>query len=115
MNARGNSKFYSNKPKISDIQIITFCYWKASLWVFQPVPNLVHRTTFNRRRGKLTDETAQLSKLIGLKFSEHNSEHVINSVVVRIYQKPRMAHLKICRDKEGNRRPGAGYHGEEEN
>jgi hypothetical protein len=114
VNPDGNFKFYPNKQKMSDIQIIVLSCLAESLsidsenWLFGKLrsghsrlfPNLVHRTTYNRRRRKLSEKTAQLSKLICLKFSGLDSEFVIDSIPVPICQKPRISRLKICRDDE---------------
>jgi hypothetical protein len=119
INAEGNFRFYPNKPKMTDIQIIALSCLAESLsidraanrsenWLFGKLrseysrlfPNLIHRTTYNRRRRRLSEKTAQLSKLICLKFSGHDTEYVIDSIPVPICQKPRIARLKICRDDE---------------
>lgn len=114
INVEGNFQFYPNRPKMSDLQIITLSCLAESLsldsenWLFGKlrsgysilVPDLVHRTTYNRRRRRLSDKTAQLSKLICLKFSGHDIEYVIDSIPVPICQKPRIQRLKICRDDE---------------
>lgn len=114
INAEGNFRFYPNKPKMSDIQIITLSCLAESMsidsenWLFGKLrsgypklfPNLIHRTTYNRRRRKLSEKTAQLSKQVCLKFSGDDSEYVIDSIPVPICQKPRIARLKICRDDE---------------
>jgi hypothetical protein len=114
INKQGNFRFYSNKPKMSDIQIITLACLAESLsidsenWLFGRLrsdypklfPNLIHRTTYNRRRRRLSEKTAQLSKLVCLKFSGTDSQYVIDSIPVPICQKPRISRLKICRDDE---------------
>jgi hypothetical protein len=114
INAEGNFQFYPNKPKMSDLQIITLSCLAESLsldsenWLFGKLrsgysrlfPDLVHRTTYNRRRRRLSDKTAQLSKLVCLNFSGNDNEYVIDSIPVPICQKPRIQRLKICRDDE---------------
>lgn len=114
IDVEGNFKFYPNKPKMSDIQIITLSCLAESLsidsenWLFGKLrsgysklfPNLIHRATYNRRRRRLSEKTAQLSKLVCLKFSGHDNEYVIDSIPVPICQKPRIQRLKICRDDE---------------
>lgn len=114
INKQGNFRFYSNKTKMSDIQIITLSCLTESLsidsenWLFGRLrsdypklfPNLIHRTTYNRRRRRLSEKTAQLSKLLCLKFSGTDSQYVIDSIPVPICQKPRISRLKICRDDE---------------
>lgn len=114
INAQGNFQRYSNKPKMSDIQIITLSCLAESLsidsenWLFGKLrygyprlfPDLIHRTTYNRRRRRLSDKTAQLSKLVCLKFSGDDNEYVIDSIPVPICQKSRIARLKICRDDD---------------
>lgn len=98
---------------MSDIEIITLSCLAESLsidsesWLFCKLrseysrlfPNLIHRTTYNRRRRRLSEKTAQLSKLV-LKFSGHDTEYIIDSIPVPICQKPRIARLKICMDDE---------------
>lgn len=114
IDVQGNFKFYPNRPKMSDIQIIALSCLAESLsiysenWLFGKLrsghsklfPELIHRTTYNRRRRKLSEKTAQLSKLVCLKFSGRDSEYVIDSIPVPICQKPRIARLKICRDDD---------------
>lgn len=93
INKQGNFRFYSNKPKMSDIQIISLLCLAESLsidraadrsenWLFGRLrsdypklfPNLIHRTTYNRRQRRLSEKTAQLSKLACLKFSGNDSQ-----------------------------------------
>jgi len=114
INAEGNFRFYPNKPKMSDIQIITLSCLAESLsidsenWLFGKLrsgyprlfPDLIHRTTYNRRRRRLSAKTAQLSKLVCLRFSGRDTEYVIDSIPVPVCQKPRISRLKICRDDE---------------
>jgi hypothetical protein len=114
INKDGNFRYYSNKPKMSDIQIIALSCLAESLsidsenWLFAKLrsgypklfPTLIHRTNYNRRRRRLSEMTAQLSKQICLNFSGHDSEYVIDSIPVPICQKPRIARLKICKDDE---------------
>ncbi|MCF0065828.1 IS982 family transposase [Dyadobacter chenwenxiniae] len=61
---------------------------------------MIHRTNYNRRRRGLSERTAQLSKLVCLKFSGSDGEYIIDSIPVPICQKPRIARLKICRDDD---------------
>jgi hypothetical protein len=119
IDVEGNFRFYPNKPKMSDIQVITLSCLAESLyidraanrsenWLFGKLrsgysklfPDLIHRTTYNRGRRRLSEKTAQLSKLVCLKFSGDDREHVIDSIPVPICQKPRIRRLKICRDDE---------------
>lgn len=114
IDVEGNFKFYPNKPKMSDIQIVALSCLAESLsidsenWLFSRLrsgysklfPSLIHRATYNRRRRRLSEKTAQLSKLVCLKFSGHDTEYVIDSIPVPICQEPRIARLKICRDDE---------------
>lgn len=114
INTDGNFRFYPNKPKLSDIQIIALSCLAESLsidsenWLFGKLrsgypklfPDLIHRTNYNRRRRGLSERTAQLSKLVCLKFSGSDSEYIIDSIPVPICQKPRIARLKICRDDD---------------
>jgi hypothetical protein len=114
IDVQGNFRFYPNKPKIPDIQIIALSCLAESLsidsenWLFGKLrsdypklfPELIHRTTYNRRRRRLSEKIAQLSKLVCLKFSGTDSQYVIDSIPVPICQKPRISRLKICRDDE---------------
>lgn len=99
---------------MSDIEIIALSCLGESLsidsenWLFgrllsgyfKLLPNLIHRTTYNRRRRRLSEKTAQLSKLVCLKFPGTDSQYVIDSIPVPICQKPRISRLKTCRDDE---------------
>jgi hypothetical protein len=115
INKQGNFRIYSNKSKMSDMQIITIACLVESLsidraanrsenWLFGRLrsdypklfPNLIHRTTYNRRRRRLSEKTAQLSKLVFLKFSGTDSQYVIDSIPVPICQKPRISRLKYA-------------------
>lgn len=95
---------------MSDIQVITLSCLAESLsidsenWLFGKLrsgypklfTSLIHRTTYNRRRRRLSEKTAQLSKLVCLKFSGQDSEYVIDSIPVPICRKPRIARLKYA-------------------
>jgi hypothetical protein len=114
IDVQGNFRFYPNKPKMPDIQIIALSCLAESLsidsenWLFGKLrsdypklfPELIHRTTYNRRRRRLSEKIAQLSKLVCLKFSGTDSQYVLDSIPVPICQKPRISRLKICRDDE---------------
>jgi hypothetical protein len=114
IDVQGNFRFYPNKQKMPDIQIIALSCLAESLsidsenWLFGKLrsdypklfPELIHRTTYNRRRRRLSEKIAQLSKLVCLKFSGTDSQYVIDSIPVPICQKPRISRLKICRDDE---------------
>jgi len=121
--ADGNFQIYKNKPKMTDIEIVTLSITTEALgidsenYLFSKLrkdygadfPNLPHRTNFSKRRKRLQDYIVQASEPISKWINPNNNQFILDSIPIPICQNPRINRTKICQDNE-EIKPTRGYH-----
>ncbi len=118
----GNFKFYPNKPKMSDIEIISLSVTMEVLGIdsenyffskllneySRQFPNLIERSRFNRRRKKLAEQLnycwSHLSKII----NEYEDTYVIDSMPIPVIKLVRESSRRTFMDDADNA-PKKGY------
>lgn len=119
----GNFQIYKNKPKMSDIEVVTLSILSESLgidsenYLFSKLhkdyktdfPNLPHRTNFGKRRKRLQDYIAQAAEPIYKWINPKNNQYILDSIPIPICQNPRINRLKICQEDD-KVKPSRGFH-----
>jgi len=122
LNADGNYYFYSNKPKMSDCEIITLSILSESIGIdsenylfgklksdhLEDFPNLISRSRFNRRRKRLGDLIARLNDKISSFLNQGEDVYLVDSIPIPICQIAREKSCKICKENYETA-PDKGY------
>jgi Transposase DDE domain len=114
---------YPNRPKMSDLEIVTLSITAESLSIdsenllfsklkkeySSDFPNLIDRCNFNRRRKRLNNYIAMVNQNIA-NFIEPNKDcYILDSMPIPICKNIRIRASKICKDNE-NVLPTTTYH-----
>ena len=122
LNGDGNLQYYSNKPKMSDIEIITLSICSESIGIDSEnylisklnkdykasFPNLIHQTRFNKRRKRLKSWIEEVNKRLSSQLNEGEDIWMVDSMPVPICKNGREDQLKICR-QDFETAPDKGY------
>lgn len=107
-----NHKFYSNKPKLSDIQIICFSllaeahskdsenwYWNSITKEHSlDFSNLIDRSNFNRRRKQLALITQSITDRLAKLINPSEDVFIVDSIPVPVCQIAREKRSKVCKE-----------------
>jgi hypothetical protein len=122
INDSGNLKFYSNKPKMTDCEIIALSLVSESLGIdsenylwgklkcdhANDFPNLIHLSNFNRRRKKLYPYTELLNQKVANEMNLDEDVYLADSIPVPICKLAREKQVKICKE-QFETAPDKGY------
>ena len=122
VNSSGNLRFYSNKPKMSDCEIIALSLTSESLGIdsenylwsklkcdhSSDFPNLIDRTNFNRRRKKLYPYIELLNQTVANEMNLDEDFYLVDSIPVPICKLAREKQVKICKE-QFETAPDKGY------
>lgn len=122
INSSGNLKFYSNKPKMTDCEIIALSLTSESLGIdsenylwgklkcdhTSDFPNLIDRCNFNRRRKKLHPYTELLNQTVANEMNLDEDVYLVDSIPVPICKLAREKQVKICKE-QFETAPDKGY------
>jgi hypothetical protein len=122
INDSGNLKFYSNKPKMTDCEIIALSLVSESLGIdsenylwgklkcdhSNDFPNLIHLSNFNRRRKKLYPYTELLNQTVANEMNLDEDVYLADSIPVPICKLAREKQVKICKE-QFETAPDKGY------
>ena len=117
-----NFRYYPNKPKLSDIQVITLsivmelCDVKSEnrlyseLSVINPsfLKQFPDRTNFNRRRKALQEQTDDFSKKLSNELISESKTFIVDSTPISVCRFVRRKRLRIMQDDQYFR-PKTGY------
>jgi len=112
LNESDNFFFYSNKPKLSDCEIIALSVTGESIGIDSEnyfwgklendhkadFPRLIHRSNFNRRRKRLYPFIEKLNQHLAHFLNESEDVYLVDSIPVPICQIAREKHSKICKE-----------------
>lgn len=118
----GNFRNYSNKPKMSDCEIIALSLTSESLGIDSEnyffgklksdhaidFPNLIDRCNYNRRRKIMAPHISKLNQRTSDLLNEGENVFLVDSIPVPICQIARSSRSKICRD-DFETAPDKGY------
>lgn len=110
----GNSRFYSHVPSMSDLDIICLTLTAESLQITSEnllwskiqkdypllFPNLIHRTSYNRRKKALRDVFLACTERFALPMVKDSDSFIIDSFPVPTCKIIREKHSKACRRPE---------------
>jgi hypothetical protein len=122
INSSGNLKFYSNKPKMTDCEIIALSLTSESLGIdsenylwgklkcdhSSDFPNLIDRSNFNRRRKKLYPYVELLNQTVANEMNLDEDVYLVDSIPVPICKLAREKQVKICKE-QFETAPDKGY------
>lgn len=122
INADCNFRFYPNKPKMSDCEIITLSILCESIgidsenYLFGKLksdhsldfPNLISRSRFNRRRKQLGTQISKLNEKISSFLNEGEDTFLVDSIPMPVCQIVREKSSKICKE-DYETAPDKGY------
>ena len=111
----GDVMFYSNKPKMSDLEIISLAITAESLaidsenFLFSKIrkdysknfPNLIHRTRYNARRKRLSEWILYCADMWGDEMKDDNGLFIVDSIPFPVCKICRAPGSTVCR-KEGD-------------
>lgn len=114
INSYGNFQSYSNRPKMSDIQIVALAITAESLSIdsenllfsklkkdySRDFPNLIDRCNFNRRRKKLISYIATINQHIANTIEPNKDCYILDSMPIPICKNIRIKTSKICKEDE---------------
>lgn len=122
VNGSGNLKFYSNKPKMTDCEIIALSLTSESLEIdsenylwgklkcdhSSDFPNLIDRSNFNRRRKKLYPYIELLNQTVANEMILDEDVYLVDSIPIPICKLAREKQVKICKE-QFETAPDKGY------
>lgn len=122
INSSGNLKYYSNRPKMSDCEIIALSLTSESLGIdsenylwgklkcdhASDFPNLIDRCNFNRRRKKLYPYIELLNQTVANEMNLDEDVYLVDSIPVPICKLAREKQVKICKE-QFETAPDKGY------
>ena len=122
INSSGNLRFYSNKPKMTDCEIIALSLTSESLGIdsenylwgklkcdhSNDFPNLIDRSNFNRRRKKLYPYVELLNQTVANEMNLDEDVYLVDSIPVPICKLAREKQVKICKE-QFETAPDKGY------
>jgi len=122
INSSGNLKYYSNKPKMTDCEIIALSLTSESLGIDSEnylwgklkcdhsidFPNLIDRCNFNRRRKKLYPYIELLNQTVANEMNLDEDVYLVDSIPVPICKLAREKQVKICKE-QFETAPDKGY------
>src|SRR5210317_2063390 len=106
----GNIPRSGPKPGLSDIEIITLSltadtlgfdsenYLFDRLFKYKPLPKMIHRTVYNRRRRKLQYYIKLVQQLIAEAIVPSEQYHIVDSFPLPICRFARARRLRICKE-----------------
>lgn len=112
INTYGNFRHYSNKPKMSDCEIIALALTSESLGIDSEnyffgklksdhaadFPNLIDRSNYNRRRKAMADKISCFNQSLANILNEGENVYLVDSIPVPVCQPARMGRSKVCRE-----------------
>jgi Transposase DDE domain len=112
LNSDGNFGYYSRKPKLSDIEVISLALTAEALAIDsenhlftiihrdypQLAARLSDRTNYNKRRRRLQPRIALLPRLVSDELPSKSSVFVIDSIPIPICMPGRNLRVKICHE-----------------
>lgn len=122
INSSGNLKYYSNKPKMTDCEIIALSLTSESLGIdsenylwgklmcdhSSDFPNLIDRSNFNRRRKKLYPFLELMNQTVANEMNLDEDVYLVDSIPVPICKLAREKQVKICKE-QFETAPDKGY------
>jgi len=122
INSSGNLKYYSNKPKMTDCEIIALSLTSESLGIdsenylwgklkcdhSSDFPNLIDRCNFNRRRKKLYPYIELLNQTVANEMNLDEDVYLVDSIPVPVCKLAREKQVKICKE-QFETAPDKGY------
>lgn len=108
--ALGNVPRPGPKPGLSDIEIITISltsdilffdsenYLFDRLFKYKPLPKLIHRTVYNRRRRKLQKYLKLVQNIMAEAIVPNEQYHIIDSFPLPICRFARARRIRICQE-----------------
>jgi hypothetical protein len=122
INSSGNLKYYSNKPKMTDCEIIALSLTSESLGIdsenylwgklkcdhSNDFPNLIDRCNFNRRRKKLYPYIELLNQTVANEMNLDEDVYLVDSIPVPICKLAREKQIRICKE-QFETAPDKGY------
>ena len=122
INSSGNLRFYSNKPKMTDCEIIALSLTSESLGIdsenylwgklkcdhSNDFPNLIDRSNYNRRRKKLYPYVELLNQTVANEMNLDEDVYLVDSIPVPICRLAREKQVKICKE-QFETAPDKGY------
>lgn len=122
INDSGNLRFYSNKSKMTDCEIIALSLTGESLGIdsenylwgklkcdhSSDFPNLIDRSNFNRRRKKLYLYVELLNQTVANEMNLDEDVYLVDSIPVPICKLAREKQVKICKE-QFETAPNKGY------
>ncbi len=106
----GNIPRPGPKPGLSDIEIITLSltadtlsfdsenYLFDRLFKYKPLPKMIHRTVYNRRRRKLQNYIKLVQQLMAEAIVPTEQYHIVDSFPLPICRFARAKRLRICKE-----------------
>lgn len=112
INEFDNLRYYSNKPKMSDCEIVALAITGESIGIDSEnyfwaklhndhsfdFPNLIHRSNFNRRRKSLSPFILELNKFIANMLNENEDVYLVDSIPVPVCKLAREKRSKVCKE-----------------
>lgn len=120
LDAQGNIPRRGPKPVLTDAELISISltseilffdsenYLFSKLKKYKPIPNLIDRSAYNRRRRKLITYIEFVQQKMANAIIPNEQYHVVDSFPLPICQFVRAKRSKICRDSLETR-PNFGY------
>jgi hypothetical protein len=119
----GNFQLYRNKPKLSDIEVVTLAVLAETLGVdsenhlfsklkteyFADFVNLPDRSNFNRRRRRLQHYVMIICDWVAKQIEKDDKVFVIDSMPLPICKPGRVFRSKVCKDDQ-HVQPARSYH-----
>ena len=119
----GNVRFYSNKPKMSDVEVISLALTAECLGIDSEnllwskiqkdyrnkFPNLIHRTRYNARRKSLRDWFIYCSHLWSEKITDQHDQYIVDSIPIPVCRIAREKSSRICRSEKDLVQASKGY------
>ena len=119
----GNFQYYRNKPKLSDIEVVTLAVLAESLgvdsenYLFSKLKteysasfvNLPDRSNFNRRKRRLQDYVMLICDWVAKQVEKGDKIFVIDSIPLPICKPGRVCRSKVCKDDKYVQ-PARAYH-----
>lgn len=110
LNMFGNFKYYPNKPKLSDNEIIALSLCQECLGIDSEnyfwsklktdykafFPDLIHLTRYNHRRKTLTPYIDKLNKYLSNELNEGENTFIVDSMPIPICKISRERRVKAC-------------------
>lgn len=118
----GNFKTYKNKPKWSDIEVVTLSVLAETIsldsenWMFSKLKDdllmifseLIDRSNYNRRKRRLSGYINSISEWVAQQIDGENRKVILDSIPLQICMNPRILRSKICKE-DSNVQPSTSY------